>query len=267
MALLHSYSFPLHEQKVKALAAPLFSNVSLSSEIMPRVRIVNRGNTSCVDAYLNPVIQNYLSTFLKGFAPETLKSTQILFMQSDGGLCDKDIFKGSRAIMSGPAGGYVGYALTTPYSFAQPLASALSVIGFDMGGTSTDVSRITRCPNEEPDFELIFESEIAGAGIYAPSLDIRTVAAGGGSRLTLSKSGMFKVGPESAGAHPGPLCYGKKGGLLAVTDANLVLGRILPQFFPRIFGDSEDEPLNREKSLAAFQALTQEVNEKREKGQ
>ena len=143
-----------------------------------------------------------------------------------------DIFKGSRPIMSGPAGGYVGYSMTTPASLADPDSSSLSVIGFDMGGTSTDVSRTMRTVNEEADFELIFESEIAGVGIYAPSLDIKTVAAGGGSRLTISKGGMFKVGPESAGAHPGPVCYGKKGGMLAVTDANLVLGRILPQFFP-----------------------------------
>ncbi|VVC30615.1 Hypothetical protein CINCED_3A005881 [Cinara cedri] len=164
-------------------------------------------------------------------------------MQSDGGLTPMNSFNGSRAILSGPAGGVVGYTATTPYK---------PVIGFDMGGTSTDVSRY------DGSFEHVFESVTAGVTIQAPQLDINTVAAGGGSRLFF-RSGLFVVGPESAGAHPGPTCY-RKGGPLTVTDANLILGRLLPDYFPSIFGPTEDMPLNKESALKEFKALTIEVN-------
>jgi 5-oxoprolinase (ATP-hydrolysing) len=155
---------------------------------------------------------------LSGF--KNMENTSLLFMQSDGGLTPVQGFSGSRAILSGPAGGVVGYANTTPAKSA--------VIGFDMGGTSTDVSRYAG------ELEHIFESVTGGVTIQAPQLDIVTVAAGGGSVLTFH-SGLFYVGPESAGAHPGPACY-RKNGPLAITDANLVLGRLLPQYFPCIFG-------------------------------
>lgn len=152
-------------------------------------------------------------------------------------------FHGSRAVLSGPAGGVVGYALTTPGN--QP------VIGFDMGGTSTDVSRYAG------QYEHVFESTTAGITIQAPQLDVNTVAAGGGSCLVF-RSGLFVVGPESAGAHPGPVCY-RKNGPLTVTDANLALGRLLPEYFPKIFGEDEKQPLDKQATLNAFAVLTDEV--------
>ncbi|XP_041376521.1 5-oxoprolinase-like [Gigantopelta aegis] len=247
VVLMHSYTFDHHERQVGTLAKELgFKHVSLSSEVMPMVRIVPRGYTACADAYLTPCIQKYVEGFSTGFK-DHLKDTRVLFMQSDGGLTPVTKFNGSRAILSGPAGGVVGYALTT-----YGRETKLPVIGFDMGGTSTDVSRYAG------QFEHVFETTTAGITIQAPQLDINTVAAGGGSMLFF-RSGMFVVGPESAGAHPGPVCY-KKGGPLTVTDANLCLGRILPEYFPHIFGDTEDQPLDKEKTDAAFHKLTKEVN-------
>ncbi|XP_033616719.1 5-oxoprolinase isoform X2 [Fukomys damarensis] len=176
-----------------------------------------------------------------------LKDVQVLFMRSDGGLAPMDAFTGSRAVLSGPAGGVVGYSATT-----YQLEGGQPVIGFDMGGTSTDVSRYAG------QFEHIFEASTAGVTLQAPQLDINTVAAGGGSRLFF-RSGLFVVGPESAGAHPGPACY-RKGGPLTVTDANLVLGRLLPASFPCIFGPGEDQPLSHEASRKALEAVATEVN-------
>jgi 5-oxoprolinase (ATP-hydrolysing) len=233
-----------------------FTHVSLSSEVMPMVRIVPRGFTASADAYLTPCIKNYLEGFASGFK-DNLAGTNVLFMQSDGGLTPMQSFNGSRAILSGPAGGVVGYAMTSysaEGSSDDGISSAKSqpVIGFDMGGTSTDVSRYAGA------YEHVFESTTAGVTIQAPQLDVNTVAAGGGSMLFF-RSGLFVVGPESASAHPGPVCY-RKGGPLAITDANLCLGRILPDYFPKIFGESEDQPLDREATLAAFDQLTLEVN-------
>jgi 5-oxoprolinase (ATP-hydrolysing) len=168
-------------------------------------------------------------------------------MQSDGGLTPMDNFNGSRAVLSGPAGGVVGYAITTQEQF-----SGRPVIGFDMGGTSTDVSRY------DGKYEHVFESTTAGVCIQAPQLDINTVAAGGGSMLFF-RSGMFIVGPESAGANPGPACYGR-GGPITVTDANLILGRLLPKYFPRVFGETDDEPLQTSAAMTGFKALTHEIN-------
>ena len=247
VVLMHAYAWPVHEQEIGRMAREMgFDQVSLSSEVMPRVKLVARGDTTMVDAYLNPHIRSYLQSFRKGFKHE-LDNTRLLFMQSDGGLAAADAFTGSRAILSGPAGGVVGYAVTTwEYSKGQP------VIGFDMGGTSTDVSRF------DGDFELIFETETAGVRIQAPQLNIKTVAAGGGSRLFFENQ-MFMVGPDSVGAHPGPICY-RKGGQPAVTDANLVLGRIQPKYFPHIFGPSEDQPLDVDGSLTAMQKMADGIN-------
>ena len=247
VVLMHAYAWPDHEQAIGRLAEAMgFTQISLSSQVMPRVKLVPRGDTTMVDAYLNPHIQAYLSSFRQGFS-DALKDTSLLFMQSDGGLARADGFTGSRAILSGPAGGVVGYAMTTcGGACGQP------VIGFDMGGTSTDVSRYGNA------YELVFESETAGVRIQAPQLHIKTVAAGGGSRLFF-ENGMFMVGPESAGAHPGPVCY-RKQGHLAVTDANLVLGRIQPRYFPRIFGPTEDQPLDLDASRAAMAQLTDRIN-------
>ncbi|KAJ1536905.1 hypothetical protein HK096_006595 [Nowakowskiella sp. JEL0078] len=214
------------------------------------VKIVPRGNSATADAYLTPKIQTYLAGFFAGFDEGIRTRVKVEFMQSDGGLAPVDSFSGFRAILSGPAGGVVGYAMTS-YDAKQPQP----VIGFDMGGTSTDVSRYAGR------YEHVFETTTAGVTIQAPQLDILTVAAGGGSRL-FYRNGMFVTGPESAGADPGPICY-RKNGHLAITDANLLLGRLLPSYFPKIFGKSENEPLDIDASRLAFEALATQINKER----
>ncbi|MEN8200589.1 MAG: hydantoinase/oxoprolinase family protein, partial [Thermodesulfobacteriota bacterium] len=247
VVFIHAYACPQHEQEVGKLAAAMgFDQVSLSSQVIPMVKLVSRGDTTMVDSYLTPHIRSYLESFKKGFT-DNLADTQLLFMQSDGGLAPAQDFTGSRAILSGPAGGVVGYAMTT-YS----RETKKPVIGFDMGGTSTDVSRYGG------EYDLTFETKTAGVRIQAPQLDIRTVAAGGGSRLFFD-NGMFVVGPESSGAHPGPVCY-RKNGYLAVTDANLLLGRLQPAHFPNIFGKDEDQPLDFDESYRQMAELTDTIN-------
>ncbi|TMW56149.1 hypothetical protein Poli38472_008797 [Pythium oligandrum] len=250
IVLLHSYTFSKHEELAAKVARELgFTQISLSYEVMPMIKAVPRGFTTCADAYLTPVIKTYLASFCAGF-DDGLDNVKISFMQSDGGLARMKNFHGHRAILSGPAGGVVGYARTTRPPEAT--GSNFPVIGFDMGGTSTDVSRF------DGKFEHVLESVTANVPVRAPQLDIQTVAAGGGSRL-FYKNGMFIVGPESVRAHPGPVCY-RKNGFLSVTDANLVTGRIIPAFFPKIFGPNEDEELDVEGSRRAFAALTDEIN-------
>jgi len=260
VVLLHAYGWPDHERAVGRLAREAgFTHVSLSHEVMPMVKAVPRGTTACVDAYLTPHIDRYLRSFQAGFRG-ALSGVELLFMQSDGGMTDARGFCGHRAILSGPAGGVVGYAQTTTgpeeddadaADGAAP-AAAHAVVGLDMGGTSTDVSRF-----DGRDIETVYETTTAGVTVQAPQLDIHTVAAGGGSRLFL-RNGLFAVGPESAGAHPGPVCY-KKSGHLAVTDANAVLGRLQPAFFPAIFGPGEDEPLDVDGAREAMAAMAAEV--------
>lgn len=252
VAFLHACVYGAHESAVGACARALgFTQVSLSHEVMPMVKIVPRGYTACADGYLTPHIGKYVQGFRKGFAGQLTQTvgqggTKLLFMQSDGGLAPVEDFSGHRAILSGPAGGVVGFASTTWEACGrQP------VVAFDMGGTSTDVARYSGR------LEHVYETTTAGVTIQAPQLDINTVAAGGGSRLFF-RAGMFAVGPESAGAHPGPVCY-RKGGPLAVTDANLLLGRIVPEEFPHIFGPKEDEPLDVEATRRAFQALAGDI--------
>ncbi|KAI8073701.1 Hydantoinase B/oxoprolinase-domain-containing protein [Thamnidium elegans] len=250
VCLLHSYTFADHETQIGQLASTIgFTHVSLSSQVMPMVKIVPRGTSATADAYLTPCIKDYIKGFVSGF-DDGFKNgtTQLQFMQSDGGLVPVSNFSGFKAILSGPAGGVVGYALTT-----FDLQSKVPVIGFDMGGTSTDVSRF------DGHYEHVFETTTAGVTIQAPQLDINTVAAGGGSMLFF-KNGMFVVGPESAGAHPGPACY-RKGGPLAVSDANLYLGRLLPDYFPNIFGPNEDEPLDRNIVEEKFKQLAEVINQ------
>ncbi|XP_075165148.1 5-oxoprolinase [Haematobia irritans] len=247
VVLAHNYSCPEHELKIGAIAKELgFEYITLSHQAMPMFRLVPRGYTTCAEAYLTPHVDRYLNSFKSGFDKE-LSGVEVLFMQSDGGLTQINKFRASRAILSGPAGGVVGYAITGSRETDLPL------IGFDMGGTSTDVSRYAGS------YEHVVESTTAGITIQAPQLDINTVAAGGGSRLFF-RSGLFVVGPESAGAHPGPACY-KKGGPLTVTDANLILGRLKPEYFPKIFGPHEDEPLDYDASKKKFDELLQEINE------
>jgi len=254
IALLHSFIFGEHEEAVGRVAlAAGFTQVSLSHKVMPAVKLVPRGHTACADAYLSPVLRSYVEGFAQGFERGLKKDSSIgpsptlLFMQSDGGLTDSESFSGHRAILSGPAGGCVGFARTT----WDALGSSHPVCAFDMGGTSTDVSRY------DGSFEHVHESTTAGVTINAPQLDINTVAAGGGSRLFF-RAGLYVVGPESAGAHPGPICY-RKGGHLAVTDANVQLGRIVPDFFPSIFGPNENEPLDAKSASSAFENLAIEI--------
>jgi 5-oxoprolinase (ATP-hydrolysing) len=259
VCLIHSYTFPHHEALVGRIAKDIgFTHISLSSELMPMIKLIPRATSATADAYLTPEIRRYIDGFSKGFegglGSESVKRTQgskgarCEFMQSDGGLVDVSRFSGLRAILSGPAGGVVGYALTS-----YDPETKIPVIGFDMGGTSTDVSRYG-----SGRYEHVFETTTAGVTIQSPQLDINTVAAGGGSRL-FWKNGLFVVGPESAGAHPGPACY-RKGGPLTVTDANLFLGRLLPEFFPKIFGRNEDEGLDEGASRKLFEELTAQIN-------
>ncbi|MDI1489919.1 MAG: hypothetical protein OHK93_001118 [Ramalina farinacea] len=259
VCLVHGYTFPNHEALVGRIAREVgFDHVSLSHELMPMIKLVSRATSACADAYLTPAIKKYIAGFSAGFegglGTESVKKesgakgARCEFMQSDGGLVDVDLFSGLRAILSGPAGGVVGYALTS-----YDLETRTPVIGFDMGGTSTDVSRYG-----DGRYEHVFETTTAGVTIQSPQLDINTVAAGGGSRLFF-RNGLFVVGPESAGAHPGPACY-RKGGPLTVTDANLFLGRLLPDFFPKIFGKNEDQGLDEQASEGLFEQLTQDIN-------
>ena len=283
VVLLHSYVFPDHEKKIGALASELgFEQVSLSSQLVPMVRAVPRGHTACVDAYLTPKTREYLRVFLSGF-DEGLSGVKVSFMQSDGGLTPADRFTGYKAILSGPAGGVVGYAVTTSLDAAAEDRDAEDLdaedldaadrgegdgnsvrskkktprpppcIGFDMGGTSTDVSRYDGV------FEQVTETETAGVAIQAPQLDITTVAAGGGSALSF-RSGTFRVGPESVGSQPGPVCYRKGGERLSVTDANVLLGRVQPGYFPKIFGPDESQPLDHEATKRSFEREADRIN-------
>ncbi|KAF5345009.1 hypothetical protein D9758_010436 [Tetrapyrgos nigripes] len=249
VVLAHSYTFPTHEQVIAKLALQVgFKHVSVSSSLQAMVRMVPRGNSATADAYLTPHIKTYLESFASGFIGGLEDGkTRVEFMQSDGGLVNYKSFSGLRAILSGPAGGVVGYARTS-YSPEDTIGA----IGFDMGGTSTDVSRYAG------KLEHVFETVTAGVAIQTVQCDINTVASGGGSIL-FWRNGLFVVGPESASAHPGPACY-RKGGPLTVTDANLFLGRIQPEYFPKIFGPTEDMPLDVEITIKKFKELTEQIN-------
>lgn len=226
-----------------------------------------RGQSATADAYLTPLIQKYLEGFRQGFVGrlEDSAAPRCDVMQSDGGLVNFRKFSGLRAILSGPAGGVVGYAQT---SFNKDTGKP--IIGFDMGGTSTGKSNPSSTSRHRAltlsadvsryagSYDHVFETTTAGISLQTPQLDINTVAAGGGSRLFWS-NGLFKVGPESAGAHPGPACY-RKGGPLTVTDANLFLGRLVPEFFPHIFGENEDQPLDALITRKKFEEIKKEIN-------
>ncbi|EGV64790.1 5-oxoprolinase [Yamadazyma tenuis] len=254
VCFLHSYLYPTHEQQVSALARKLGFQVSVSTELQPSIGVVSRCSSTVADAYLLPKIQEYLEGFGAGFEGGlNAMGNKLLFMQSNGGLCPWNKFTGLRAILSGPAGGVVGYGKTC---YDTRPTSKRATLGFDMGGTSTDVSRFSGT------FEHVFSNIVSEVHLSTPQLDISTVAAGGGSML-FWKNGMFTVGPQSAGAHPGPACY-RKGGPLTVTDANLVTGRLLPEFFPSIFGPNEDQPLDVEASRKLFAELAEEINKSRD---
>lgn len=249
ISLMHAYIYPQHEQEIAAIAREVgFAHVFTSHEASNKLGYLARSSTCLLDAYLYPVIQKYFARILRNFENDG-KDIPIYLMQSDGALAGLNDFTGSKSILSGPAGGVAGFSKTT--IFGGQLSK--KVIGFDMGGTSTDVSTF------EGTYEMNYESEIAGTFVSTPHLDINTVAAGGGSCLTFS-SQMLRVGPESAGSHPGPVCYGKKGHL-AVTDANLMLGRILPNLFPKIFGPNQDQPLDKVQTQEQFKALADKVRQ------
>jgi 5-oxoprolinase (ATP-hydrolysing) len=236
--LMHGWRHTEHEQQLAYLARELgFTQVSVSHEVAPLIKLVGRGDTTVVDAYLSPVLRRYVDRVAAGLPSET----DLHFMQSNGGLAEARAFRGKDAILSGPAGGVVGMvAASSPYE-------AQHLIGFDMGGTSTDVSHYAG------HFELAEESVVAGVRIRAPMMQIHTVAAGGGSICRFD--GMrFRVGPESAGANPGPACY-RNGGPLTVTDCNLFLGRIDPEQFPKVFGANGDQPLDPDASRVRLQEV------------
>jgi 5-oxoprolinase (ATP-hydrolysing) len=223
---LHGHLHPAHERAIAAVADRLgFPQVSRSSEVSPLMRLIPRGDTTVVDAYLSPILRRYV-----GRIAGELDGVRLMFMQSNGGLTEAGHFRGKDAILSGPAGGIVGMVRTSA------IAGFDKVIGFDMGGTSTDVSHYAG------EYERVFHTEVAGVRLRAPMLAIHTVAAGGGSVLHFDGS-RYRVGPDSAGADPGPACY-RRGGPLTVTDANLMLGRIQPAHFPHVFGPTGDQPLN-----------------------
>ncbi|HEV2932827.1 MAG TPA: hydantoinase/oxoprolinase family protein, partial [Streptosporangiaceae bacterium] len=215
---MHGYRYPRHERRIGDLArAAGFTQVCESHRTSPLMKLVSRGDTTVVDAYLSPILQRYVSQVARD-----LRHVKLLFMQSNGGLTDAASFRGKDSILSGPAGGIVGMARTAAE------AGFAKVIGFDMGGTSTDVSHFAG------QLEREYETQVAGVRMRAPMLSIHTVAAGGGSILHFDGS-RYRVGPDSAGADPGPACY-RNGGPLALTDANVLLGRIQPARFPHVFG-------------------------------
>jgi 5-oxoprolinase (ATP-hydrolysing) len=247
IVFMHSYHHPRHEREVAALARAMgFLQVSVSHEVSPLIKLVGRGDTTVVDAYLSPILRRYVARVAGELGDAG--SIRLMFMMSSGGLTAADLFQGKDAILSGPAGGVVGMAETGGSAGLDRL------IGFDMGGTSTDVSHF------DGEYERAFETEVAGVRMRAPMMLIHSVAAGGGSVLHFDGA-RFRVGPDSAGANPGPACY-RRGGPLAVTDANVMVGKLMPDFFPRIFGPKQDQPLDADAVCAGFAALASQVNEK-----
>lgn len=250
VALLHSYRNPAHEIEIGQIAQDAgFTQVSLSHEASPLIKLVARGDTTVTDAYLTPILKRYVEQVRSALGTDAQtggsKVDRLMFMQSNGGLTDADLFNGRDAILSGPAGGVVGMVGTAQADGFD------RIIGFDMGGTSTDVCHYAG------EFERSFETEVAGVRMRAPMMNIHTVAAGGGSLLTY-RDGRLQVGPESAGANPGPACY-RRGGALAVTDCNVVLGKLQPETFPKVFGPNGDEPLDIDAPRRKFEALAQEI--------
>ena len=241
VVFMHGYRFIDHEKAAARIAREVgFTQVSTSHETSPMMKFVSRGDTTVVDAYLSPILRRYVDQ-----VASEMPGVKLFFMQSSGGLTDAHAFQGKDAILSGPAGGIVGMARTAS------LAGCDRVIGFDMGGTSTDVSHFAG------EFEREFETQVAGVRMRAPMMSIHTVAAGGGSILAFDGA-RFRVGPESAGANPGPASY-RRGGPLAVTDANVMLGKIQPAWFPKVFGPQANESLSAEPVREKFDALARQT--------
>ena len=277
IVFMHAYRYPEHEQRVAALAREIgFPQVSVSHEVSPLIKLVGRGDTTVVDAYLSPILRQYVGQVARDLSARDATardkiarnlsaspaasgdaaaranrddSPRLMFMMSSGGLTAAELFQGKDAILSGPAAGVVGMAESGRE------AGFTHLIGFDMGGTSTDVSHF------DGEYERAFETEVAGVRMRAPMMLIHTVAAGGGSILHFDGA-RFRVGPDSAGANPGPKCY-RRGGPLAVTDANVMVGKLIPDFFPRIFGAQQNLPLDADAVRAAFAQLAREIGDGR----
>ena len=248
IVFMHAYRYPEHERQVAALAREMgFAQVSVSHEVSPLIKLVGRGDTTVVDAYLSPILRRYVAQVDKDLDARR-SAARLMFMMSSGGLTAAELFQGKDAILSGPAGGVVGMAETGRQAGFDRL------IGFDMGGTSTDVSHF------DGEYERAFETEVAGVRMRAPMMLIHTVAAGGGSILHFDGA-RFRVGPDSAAANPGPACYRRKGPL-AVTDANVMVGKLIPDFFPKIFGPAQDQPLDAKTVRHDFNNLAQKVGDK-----
>jgi 5-oxoprolinase (ATP-hydrolysing) len=241
IVLMHGYRFTGHEAQIAQMATDIgFTQVSVSHRVSPLMKLVGRGDTTVVDAYLSPILRRYVD-----HVAEELEGVRLLFMQSNGGLTDARRFQGKDAILSGPAAGIVGAVRTS-------LAAGFErIIGFDMGGTSTDVSHYAG------ELEREFETRVAGVRMRAPMMSIHTVAAGGGSILHFDGA-RYRVGPDSAGANPGPASY-RRGGPLTVTDANVMLGKVQPEFFPRVFGHNGDQPLDAQVVKDLFETLTKKI--------
>ena len=246
VALMHSYRFSDHEKQIGDMARQTgFDQVSLSHEASPLIKLVSRGDTAVVDAYLSPILRRYMSQVADALDAGNGGCERLMFMRSNGGLTDASLFEGRDAILSGPAGGVVGMVSTaTEHGFDK-------LIGFDMGGTSTDVCHYAG------DFERSFETEVAGVRMRAPMMSIHTVAAGGGSILSF-RDGRMQVGPESAGANPGPAAY-RRGGPLTVTDCNVLLGKLQPDLFPPVFGPNANQPLDVDVVREKFEAMAVEI--------
>ncbi|MDB5854559.1 MAG: 5-oxoprolinase [Herminiimonas sp.] len=241
IVLMHGYRYHAHEDAVAAMASEIgFTQVSVSNRVSPMMKLVSRGDTTVVDAYLSPILRRYVDQ-----VASQMEGVRLLFMQSNGGLTDAHRFQGKDSILSGPAGGIVGMVRT------GQTAGFDRLIGFDMGGTSTDVSHYAGA------FEREFETQIAGVRMRAPMMSIHTVAAGGGSLLHFDGT-RYRVGPDSAGANPGPASY-RRGGALAITDCNVMLGKLQPDHFPSVFGPRADQPLDRDVVVEKFAAIAEQV--------
>jgi 5-oxoprolinase (ATP-hydrolysing) len=250
IVFMHAYRYPAHERLVAQIARELgFSQVSESHAASALIKLVSRGDTTVVDAYLSPILARYVGQVSRDLDIERT-GARVMFMMSSGGLTSADLFAGKDAILSGPAGGVVAMART------GISAGFKRIIGFDMGGTSTDVAHF------DGEFERAFETEVAGVRMRAPMMKIHTVAAGGGSILSFDGA-RFRVGPASAGADPGPAAY-RRGGPLTVTDANLMTGKLIPDLFPKVFGPQGDQPLDEEIVRERFAALARDIGDGRE---
>src|SRR5499425_288257 len=253
IVFMHAYRYAEHERHVAAIAREIgFPQVSVSHEVSPLIKLVGRGDTTIVDAYLSPILRRYVAQVARDMGTSLAAdrdSPRLMFMMSSGGLTAAELFQGKDAILSGPAVGVVGMAET------GRVAGFSHLIGFDMGGTSTDVSHF------DGEYERAFETEVAGVRMRAPMMLIHTVAAGGGSILHFDGA-RFRVGPDSAGANPGPKCY-RRGGPLAVTDANVMVGKLIPEFFPQIFGPQQNLALDAAAVRSAFAALSKQIGDGR----